>query len=58
VRYFVFAPARRVFVMRAVAAVVLVLGYVDLVRGGISAAPVLLVIGYVLLVPAVILSWR
>jgi hypothetical protein len=58
VQYSVFAPARRVFVMRAVAAVVLFLGYVDLVRGGISAAPVLLVIGYVLLVPAVILSWR
>ena len=57
-RYFSIASAWRAPVARVAAAVVLFLGYSDLVRGGITGAPVLLVIGYLLLVPAVILSWR
>lgn len=52
-----FAPARNANRLRVSAAVILLLGYVDLARGGIAAAPVLIVIGYVILVPAVILTW-
>jgi hypothetical protein len=33
----------------------LVLGYVDLIRGGITLAPILLVLGYCVLVPVAIL---
>lgn len=57
-RYLSLAPARRALVLRLAAIAVLFLGYVDLVRGGITIAPVLLFIGYAMLVPAVILSWR
>lgn len=53
-----FAPPRRAAILRATAAAVLALGYVDLARGGITLAPVLIVIGYAVLVPAVILTWR
>ena len=52
------APARRARVLRTAAAAVLVLGYADLVRGGITLAPVALVLAYLVLVPAAILSWR
>jgi hypothetical protein len=52
------ALSRRAFIIRAAAAIVLFSGYVDLVRGGVTGAPVLLVVGYMLLVPAVILTWR
>jgi hypothetical protein len=34
----------------------LLLGYIDLARGGETIAPVLLVIGYLVLVPAAILK--
>jgi hypothetical protein len=44
--------------MRAAAAAALLIGYADLVRGGMTVAPLLLVFGHVLLVPAVILTWR
>lgn len=44
--------------LRVAAAVALSFGYFDLVRGGITAAPLLLVLGYVVLVPAVIRTWR
>ena len=44
--------------MRAAAAAALLIGYADLVRGGMTVAPLLLVIGYMILVPAVILTWR
>ena len=44
--------------LRAAAAAALLIGYTDLVRGGITAAPLLLVLAYAVLVPAVILSWR
>ena len=50
------APARRAHVLRVVAAAVLVIGYVDLVRGGVVAAPILLVTGYLLLVPLALLT--
>lgn len=35
---------------------VLALGYADLARGGVTAAPILLVLGYCVLVPLAILS--
>jgi hypothetical protein len=38
------------------AAVVLIAGYVDLVRGGVTLAPILLVVGYCVLVPLAILK--
>ncbi|MDB4914813.1 MAG: hypothetical protein JWM95_2457 [Gemmatimonadetes bacterium] len=57
-RYLSRAPALRVHSVRAGAAIVLFLGYADLVNGGVTGAPVLLVVGYLLLVPAVILTWR
>lgn len=37
------------------AAIALLLGYADLVRGGETIAPVLLVLGYIVLVPIAIL---
>jgi hypothetical protein len=52
------APARRAHIMRAAAAAALLIGYTDLVLGGMTVAPLLLVIGYVLLLPAAILTWR
>jgi hypothetical protein len=51
-------PARargRSVVWWAVAAVVLVAGYADLVRGGETIAPILLVLGYCVFVPLAIL---
>jgi hypothetical protein len=44
--------------LRAAAAAALLIGYIDLARGGITAAPLLIVFGYAVLVPAVILTWR
>jgi hypothetical protein len=58
VRNFSLAPVRRAHLVRAAAAVCLVMGYADLSRGGVNVAPILLFIGYMLLVPAVILTWR
>ena len=52
------APVRRAHVLRAAAAAALALGYIDLVRGGITVAPLLIVVGYAVLVPAAILTWR
>ncbi len=46
----------RSFVWWAVAAVVLVAGYADLVRGGETIAPILLVLGYCVFVPLAILK--
>ena len=37
------------------AALALILGYADLIRGGITLAPILLVLGYCVLVPVAIL---
>ena len=50
------APARRARLLRAVASAALLLGYADLVRGGVVVAPVLLVMGYLLLVPIALLT--
>ena len=41
----------RALVVRAAAALVIALGYADLVRGGTVLAPVALVVGYLVLVP-------
>ena len=46
---------RRLPVLWIAAALTLVLGYVDLWRGGETIAPILLVIGYCVLVPLAIL---
>ena len=51
-------PARtrgRSLVWWAVAALVLLAGYADLVRGGETIAPILLVLGYCVFVPLAIL---
>jgi hypothetical protein len=51
------AVGRRARVLRArAAAVALAVGYLDLARGGTTAAPLLLVLGYVVLVPLAILD--
>jgi hypothetical protein len=50
------AHAVRALVMRTLAAVCLAVGYLDLVRGGLTLAPVLLVAGYVVFVPLALLA--
>ena len=40
----------------AAAGVVLLAGYIDLIRGGETLAPILLVVGYCVLVPLAILK--
>jgi hypothetical protein len=42
--------------VRAAAALTLIGGYLDLVRGGITLAPLLLVAGYFVFVPMAILT--
>ena len=44
------------FLWWGLAALTLWLGYADLVRGGVTVAPILLVIGYCVLVPLAILK--
>ena len=51
----VLALPRRARALRFVTLALLLLGYVDLVRGGLTAAPLLLVASYLLLVPLVLL---
>lgn len=51
-------PERRAHLMRAAAAVTLICGYADLVRGGRVVAPILLVAGYIVLVPLALLTSR
>ena len=46
----------RSLVWWAVAALVLIAGYADLVRGGETLAPILLVLGYCVFVPLAILK--
>ena len=48
-------PVRRLPIWWIVAAVVLVLGYVDLARGGVTIGPILLVLGYCVCIPVAIL---
>ena len=50
------ASRTRTFLWWGLAAGALVLGYADLVRGGVTVAPILLVIGYCILVPLAILK--
>ncbi|MGH7624188.1 MAG: hypothetical protein ACREOJ_02600 [Gemmatimonadaceae bacterium] len=50
------SPRTRPFIWWGIAAVVLVAGYADLLRGGITIGPVLLVIGYCILIPIAILK--
>ena len=50
------ASARRAgWLWWGLAALALVLGYADLIRGGITLAPILLVVGYCVLIPVAIL---
>jgi len=49
-------PRSRALLFWGLAAASLLLGYVDLARGGETLAPVLLVLGYVVLVPLAILK--
>ena len=46
----------RTTVLRALAALARVIGYIDLVRGGIVLAPLALVAGYLVLVPLSLLA--
>jgi hypothetical protein len=49
-------PRSRALLYWGAAALSLVVGYVDLARGGETLAPVLLVVGYVILIPLAILK--
>lgn len=50
-------PARsRGYVWWGLAALALAGGYLDLIRGGITIAPILLVLGYCVLIPIAILK--
>ena len=46
---------RRARALRVITLALLLLGYADLARGGLTAAPLLLVASYLLLVPLVLL---
>lgn len=54
-RMLVLPRPRRARALRAATLALMMLGYADLVRGGITAAPLLLVCGYMILVPLAIL---
>lgn len=49
-------PRSRALLYWGLAAASLLLGYLDLARGGETIAPILLVLGYVVLVPLAILK--
>jgi hypothetical protein len=49
------APRSRSWLWWGLAALSLLLGYADLVRGGITLAPILLVLGYCVLIPIAIM---
>ena len=49
-------PRSRALLYWGLAAASLLLGYLDLARGGQTIAPILLVLGYVVLVPLAILK--
>ena len=46
----------RALTLRAAAAILIAIGYLDLVRGGVVIAPLALVAGYVVLVPLAFLA--
>jgi hypothetical protein len=50
-----FAPARRASFARAALLAALLVGYVDLARGGTVVAPLVLVAAYLVLVPLALL---
>lgn len=50
------APRTRLFLYWGIALATLVLGFIDLARGGITIGPVLLVVAYCVLVPMAILK--
>jgi hypothetical protein len=50
------AVRSRTWLWWGLAILALVLGYVDLIRGGITLAPILLVLGYCVLIPVAILK--
>ena len=50
------AAFRRAHGVRAAAVLTLLLGYADLVRGGVTAAALLLVLAYLVIVPIAILD--
>lgn len=50
------APRARALALWGLAAAALVVGYLDLARGGETLAPILLVLGYLVLVPVAILK--
>jgi hypothetical protein len=47
----VFGASRRAHVLRLAAILLILVGFADLVRGGIVLAPLALVIGYLVLAP-------
>ena len=49
------ATRSRSWLWGGLAALSLLLGYADLVRGGITLAPILLVLGYCVLIPVAIM---
>lgn len=50
------SPRTRSLALWGLAAAALLLGYLDLARGGETIAPILLVLGYLVLVPVAILK--
>jgi hypothetical protein len=50
------STTRRSWIFWALAAVALLVGYADLIRGGETLAPILLIVGYCILVPLAILG--
>lgn len=49
-------PRSRSLLWWGLAAAALILGYLDLIRGGQTIAPILLILGYCVLVPIAILK--
>jgi hypothetical protein len=47
---------RRAMIWWGAAILALLIGYIDLARGGETIAPIMLVLGYIVLVPAAILK--
>ena len=50
------SSARRSWMFWAIAVVVLLAGFADLIRGGETLAPILLILGYCVLIPLAILG--
>lgn len=50
------SATRRAWIFWVLAAVALLAGYADLIRGGETLAPILLIVGYCILIPLAILG--